>query len=110
LLVPSGRGAVSLNDRRVIAEINIHPTVFLPYLVRRLEVNSYEAITVSDELDLFGHFLAQDVCFREDEMVRVNSKVALTVTPKSLMIITAPRNRPTHRKASVSVAPLTSRN
>lgn len=69
--------AVSLNDLRVIAEIITHPTVFLHYLVRRLEVNSYEAITVSDELDLFGHFLAQGLYFREDEMVRVNDKVAL---------------------------------
>ncbi len=69
--------AVSLNDLRVIAEITIHPTVFLHYLVRRLEVNSYEAITVSDELDLFGHFLAKGLYFREDETVRVNSKVAL---------------------------------
>ena len=69
--------AVSLNDLRVIAEITTHPTVFLHYLIRRLEVNSYEAITVSDELDLFGHFLAQGLYFREDETVRVNDKVAL---------------------------------
>jgi len=69
--------AVSLNDLRVIAEMTTHPTVFLHYLDRRLEVNSYEAITVSDELDLFGHFLAQGLYFREDEMVRNNTKVAL---------------------------------
>jgi hypothetical protein len=69
--------AVSLNDLRVITEIIIHPTIFLHYLVRRLEVNSYEAITVTDELDLFGHFLAQGLYFKEDEMVRTNDKVVL---------------------------------
>jgi len=67
----------SLNALRVIAEMTTHPTVFLHYLVRRLEVNSYEAITVSDELDLFGHFLARGLYFREDEMVRTRTKVAL---------------------------------
>jgi hypothetical protein len=69
--------AVCLNDLRVIAEFSEHPTLFLHYLVRRLEANDYPSLHVTDELDLFGRFLCEGIYCKGDDNLQEFDKDAL---------------------------------
>lgn len=59
--------AVSIDNLRVIAEINEFPTQFIHYLTRRLRVNDFKKFYAGDELDWFGHYLSKGLYFEKDE-------------------------------------------
>lgn len=59
--------AVSLLDLRAISEIIDRPSVFLHYLIRRMAANDAPQLAASDELDLFGYFLAGQLFFDEPD-------------------------------------------
>jgi hypothetical protein len=59
--------AVSLSDLRVIAEQVEHPSTFIHYLTRRIEVNDLDTLNVRDELDLFGMYRHGQLFFPRGE-------------------------------------------
>jgi hypothetical protein len=68
--------AVCLDDLRAIAEFIDHPTLFLHYLVRRIDANNYPMLHVTDELDFFGRFLTDGLYCKGDEQLKKFDNVA----------------------------------
>jgi hypothetical protein len=60
--------AVYINDLRVLADIIEHPSVFLHYLNRRIELNPHPAVETFDELDYFMYYLRTGLYFSQDEL------------------------------------------
>jgi hypothetical protein len=58
---------VSIDNLRVIAEMNEFPTQFIHYLTRRLRVNDFKKFYAGDELDWFGLYLSKGLYFDKDE-------------------------------------------
>ena len=58
--------AVYINDLRVLADMIDHPTVFLHYLNRRIELNDHPSINTYDELDYFSYYLRTGLYFSQD--------------------------------------------
>lgn len=69
--------AVCLTDLRVISELCEFPSEFIHFLRRRLEINQVKSVHVSDELDWFGHYLAEGLSF-ESFLLSTASEVRLT--------------------------------
>ena len=61
--------AVSIDNLRVIAEMNEFPTQFIHYLTRRLRVNDFKKFYAGDELDWFGLYLSKGLYFERDERI-----------------------------------------
>jgi hypothetical protein len=59
--------AVSLDNLRVIAEMNEFPTQLIHYLTRRLRINEFKKFYAGDELDWFGLYLSRGLYFDKDE-------------------------------------------
>jgi hypothetical protein len=59
--------AVSIDNLRVIAEMNEYPTQFIHYLTRRLRVNDFKKFYAGDELDWFGLYLSHGLYLEKDE-------------------------------------------
>lgn len=59
--------AVSIDNLRVIAEMNEFPTQFIHYLTRRLHINDFKKFYAGDELDWFGLYLSKGLSFDKDE-------------------------------------------
>lgn len=59
--------AVSIDNLRVIAEMNEFPTQFIHYLTRRLRVNDFKKFYAGDELDWFGLYLSKGLYFDKDK-------------------------------------------
>jgi hypothetical protein len=60
--------SVYINDLRIITDMIDHPSVFLHYLNRRIELNDYPAVETYDELDYFLHYLRTGLYFSQDEL------------------------------------------
>lgn len=69
--------AVCLTDLRVISELCEFPSEFIHFLRRRREINQVKSVHVNDELDWFGHYLAEGLSF-ESFLLSTGSKVRLT--------------------------------
>jgi hypothetical protein len=69
--------AVCLTDLRVISELCEFPSEFIHFLRRRLEINQIKSVHVSDELDWFGHYLAEGLSF-EKFLLSTASELRLT--------------------------------
>lgn len=50
---------VYINDLRIISEIVESPSIFLAYLIQRLEENNRRKLMTSDELDFFMYYLQE---------------------------------------------------
>jgi hypothetical protein len=55
--------AVCLTDLRVISELCEFPSMFVHFLKRRLQINRVKKVHANDELDWFGHYLAEGLNF-----------------------------------------------
>lgn len=58
--------AISLDNLRVIAEMNEFPTQLIHYLTRRLRINDFKKFYAGDELDWFGLYLSRGLYFEKD--------------------------------------------
>lgn len=59
--------AVSIDNLRVIAELNEFPTQFIHYLTCRLRVNDFKKFYAGNELDWFGLYLSNGLYLDKDE-------------------------------------------
>jgi hypothetical protein len=59
--------AISLDNLRVIAEMNEFPTQLIHYLTRRLRINEFKKFYAGDELDWFGLYLSRGLYFEKDK-------------------------------------------
>lgn len=57
--------AVNILDLNVISELVEFPCQLVHYLTRRLELNRHGKVEAGDELDWFGHYLAEGLYFRD---------------------------------------------
>lgn len=58
--------AISLDNLRVIADMNEFPTQLIHYLTRRLRLNEFKKFHAGDELDWFGLYLSRGLYFEKD--------------------------------------------
>ncbi len=58
--------AVSLDNLRVVTEMNEFPTQLIHYLTRRLRINEFKKFYAGDELDWFGLYLSRGLYFEKD--------------------------------------------
>ncbi len=60
--------AIYLNDLRVISEILEHPTEFIHYLKRRIQVNEFDNFKFADELEILIYYLTDGLFFGEAQL------------------------------------------
>jgi hypothetical protein len=70
--------SVSLNDLRVIVDILDMPSLFLHYLIRRLDLNELRRVQASDELDYLMHYVERGLFFREQNQPKETEEVTLS--------------------------------
>ena len=75
--------SVNIFDLKVISETVEFPSIFIHYLKRRLRYNDFEQFKNSDELDIWGHYLAEGLYF-EEKNVYIQEKTHATFSYSSI--------------------------
>lgn len=70
--------SVSLNDLRVIVDILDSPSLFLHYLIRRIDLNELRQVQACDELDYLMHYIDFGLFFREQNQPKEAEEVTLS--------------------------------
>lgn len=89
--------AVNILDLNVISELVEFPCQLVHYLTRRLELNRHGKVEAGDELDWFGHYLAEGLYFREmlaSGMDRLSLLTYTTAIDDYYFFITGQRKTP----------------
>jgi len=58
--------SVNIFDLMVIQELIESPDHFIDYLIKRLKINKLPNFSAADELDVFGHYLNEDLIFEKE--------------------------------------------
>ncbi len=69
--------SVNLNDLRAVVDILDTPSVFLHYLIRRMDLNSLRSIHARDELDYLMHYVEHGLFFRDANEQKANEEMTL---------------------------------
>jgi hypothetical protein len=69
--------SVNLNDLRAVVDILDTPSVFLHYLIRRMDLNSLRSVHARDELDYLMHYVEHGLFFRDANQQKPNEEMML---------------------------------
>lgn len=70
--------SVNLNDLRAVVDILDSPSVFLHYLIRRMDLNALRSVHARDELDYLMHYVEHGLFFRDANQQKPNEEMMLT--------------------------------
>ncbi len=70
--------SVSLNDLRVVVDILDSPSLFLHYLIRRMDLNALRNIHSRDEIDFLMHYVERGLFFRDQNQPQPDEEVFLS--------------------------------
>ncbi|MGH8102588.1 MAG: hypothetical protein ACREIW_14935, partial [Chthoniobacterales bacterium] len=69
--------SVNLNDLRAVVDILDSPSVFLHYLIRRMDLNALRSVHARDELDYLMHYVEHGLFFRDANQQKPNEEMML---------------------------------
>jgi hypothetical protein len=70
--------SVNLHDLRVIVDILDSPSLFLHYLIRRMDLNALRSVHARDELDYLMHYVDYGLFFRGMNQQKPNQETMLS--------------------------------
>lgn len=70
--------SASLNDLRVVMEMLDSPSLFLHYLIRRMDLNALRSVHAGDELDFLMHYVEHGLFFRDQNQPKSNEEITLS--------------------------------
>jgi len=69
--------SVNLNDLRAVVDILDRPSVFLHYIIRRMDLNALRSVHARDELDYLMHYVEHGLFFRDANQQKPNEEMML---------------------------------
>jgi hypothetical protein len=76
--------SVNINDLRAVVDILDSPSVFLHYLIRRMDLNALRSVHARDELDYLMHYVNHGLFFRDANKQKPNEEMILAGFTSSL--------------------------
>lgn len=70
--------SVSINDLRAVVDVLDSPSLFLHYLIRRMDLNALRSVHARDELDYLMHYVDHGLFFRGTNQQRPNEETTLS--------------------------------